>query len=237
MFCIKCGQQLEDGDSFCCMCGHSVNPAAPEEPTAIDIPPEPEVPAGPKPKQRAAVISLVLIFLVGLVVFLLFPTGSGPAQDAAMPWFSVEDGVLYFDQSLYTGSSTLVVPESISGQTVIAVSDGCFASCNNLADIQLPNTVSTIGSNAFSGCTDLRGIKLPESLTSIGSNAFSNCSNLEAVCIPYSLEAIGNDPFTGCSKLMYFFYPGPAEDWYDLPLGTIPENSYVYCADGLRPAK
>ncbi|MBO5323093.1 MAG: leucine-rich repeat protein [Oscillospiraceae bacterium] len=219
MVCSHCGHILQDQDRFCCMCG-----------TPAPIP-------KPKARRWPAVLALVLIFAFGFSVFWLTHPQPGPVTDDTMPWFTLQDGILYFDATRYTGSSELTVPETIDGQTVTAVSDECFADCTELIMIHLPETVQYIGEGAFYGCSSLRGMKLPESLVSIGSYAFSGCVNLEAVCIPYSLERIGGNPFYQCNKLVYFFYPGPLEDWYDLPLGNLRADSYVYCADGVCPAK
>lgn len=239
MFCIKCGQPVAEEDSFCCMCGHPVVPLASKEPDLSQIlapQEEPADPTVPKPRQWAAVITLVLIFAFGLVVFILNRTETGFTMDTAMPWFTVQDGVLYFNDDLYTGNSVLVVPDSINGQTIQEIGDDCFAHSTDLVYIELPETITKIGDSAFYGCSNLRGVKLPESLISIGHYAFGGCTSLEAVCIPYSLEHVGGNPFYNCHKLQFFFYPGPADEWYELPLGNLREDAYVYCADGVRPA-
>lgn len=219
MVCSQCGHMLQDHNRFCDMCG---------------------APA-PTPKKRArlwpAALALLLIFSFGFGVFLLTRPVSGLSTDTTMPWFTVHDGVLYFDATRYTGGTELTVPEKINGQTVTAISEECFAYSSDLVIIYLPETVTHIGDAAFYGCSSLRGIKLPESLVSIGNYAFSGCVNLEAVCIPYTLEHIGANLFYNCHNLVYFFYPGSAEDWYKLPIGQIRQDSYVYCADGILPAK
>ena len=219
MFCSQCGHALQEQDRFCCMCGNPI----------------------PLPKRKArlwpAALALVLIFALGLSAFLLVRPQTGPVNDDTMPWFTLKNGTLYFDKTRYTGGSELTVPEQIHGQTVTNISDSCFEGCDQFTMIYLPENLQHIGESAFYGCTGLRGIKLPESLESIGSYAFGGCINLEAVCIPYSLEQIGGNPFYQCNKLVYFFYPGPAEDWYALPLGNLRSDSYVQCADGIYPAK
>ena len=251
MFCSQCGRLLKDEDHFCCMCGSPVLLPITEsiiEPTAEPIPepiPEPTPEAAPvpepapKPKARRwpAVLALVLIFALGFTIYLLHCPLTGPVTDETMPWFTLKNGVLYFDESKYTGGSELTVPEAIKGQTVTAISDECFANCDQFVMIHLPNSITKIGNKAFYGCTNLRGMKLPESVSSMGNYAFGDCWSLEALCIPHSLTDIGNDPLYRCDKLLYFFYPGPLEDWYDLPLGNLQDNSYVQCADGVYPAK
>ena len=218
MLCTQCGQSLQDHNRFCPMCG---TPApAPQN----------------KARRWPAVLALVLIFALGFSVFWLMRPDQGPVQDNATPWFTLQDGILYFDPARYTGGEELTVPDTIGGQTVTTISDNCFAYCDQLVIIHLPETVTTIGDSAFYGCSSLRGIKLPESLTSIGSYAFGGCVNLEAVCIPHALENFGDQLFSNCHKLVYFFYSGHIADWYALPLGNLQRDSYVYCADGIYPA-
>lgn len=250
MYCIQCGQLLAEDDRFCHRCGAPVTPVL----TALTLDPEfsenteivdttvpeneelIETPATKKPRQWLAIAVLALIFVFGLLVFMMTRTDSTPIVSNATPWFVLQDGVLYFDKDHYTGDTTLVVPETINGHAITALSDNCFANCTDLIYIQLPETILQIGDHAFYGCTNLRGVRLPETLVSLGDEAFGNCAGLEAVCIPYSLQNFGKNPFIGCDKLMYFFYPAPISYWYQLPLGEFPEDASVYCADGIYPA-
>ena len=50
-----------------------------------------------------------------------------------------------------------------------------------VADITIPETVTSIRSFAFYGCTSLRSVTIPVSVTSIGEHAFYNCNNLTKV--------------------------------------------------------
>lgn len=256
MICPYCNSITPDDSRVCCQCSAQLPPEdestlqeeapvseapensvpegeifpAPEE--ECSLPAEPEAPAPPK-KGRLWPPALILavMFAVGLTLFLCLGA-FGVSSDAAMPWFTVRSGVLYFDESLYTGSSELTVPASIGGQAVTSVSDGCFAGCNALTTVKLPEGIVTIGSEAFAGCSSLRGIKLPETLTDIGEKAFLNCPKLEAICIPYSVNQVGSHAFLGCSGLRHIFYPGPIEAWKALNIGNISQEARVYCADG-----
>lgn len=206
-----------------------------EEPAEACTKPE-EAPKK-KYKRWPSILVLALIFTFGFVVFLLTKSDSTIIRDDAMPWFTLQDGVLYFDEMRYTGGNQLTVPETINGQPVTAISDECFAECDELIMIYLPETVTTIGEKAFFNCKSLRGIRLPESLVSLGDCAFANCYSLESVCIPYSVKNFGEKLFRNCRNLKYFFYPAPVSYWRELPIEDIPADSFVYCADGIYPAK
>lgn len=215
MFCPFCGQIVQENDRFCSYCGASL--------------PEP-----PKKGRRwPAVLALVLIFALGLGVFLFYRPELKATKDPQAPWFSVHNGVLYFDARAYTGDGVLVVPETVNGQTVTALSDSCFYNCDTLIAIHLPNTLTTIGSDAFAYCDSLRGVELPESLLTLASNAFYRCSSLESVCIPASLQNVGSSIFSGCDSLSCIFYSGSLNSWKALNLYGIPEGTVLSCSDGL----
>ena len=82
------------------------------------------------------------------------------------------------------------------------IGSGVFTLCNNLKNIDSPETVTKIGGSAFER-TGLTSIKIPASVTNIGGTAFYLCGQLESVTFaPDSkLEAIGGDAFSGCSAL------------------------------------
>ncbi len=235
-------------------------PAALEAIPAIPIPPtppmgyapppypfppmEPVLPQAP-PKQgrhRVPLIIMAAMVLVGLLLFFISPIrpSSGPADATApdvsdTPWFRNEEGTLYFDPALYTGPAELTVPETVDGQSVVCISEDCFAGNTTLTTVILPDTLEEIGSGAFSGCTAMRGIFIPEGVKLIGSGAFRDCASLEAICISASVEAIGYNAFRGCIRLDYVLYDGTYRDWCDLYSGSIPAGTTVYCTDGTYP--
>lgn len=215
MFCPSCGQIVQENDRFCSYCGA----------------PLPEPPK--KGRRWPAILALVLIFALGLGVFLFYRPELKATKDPQAPWFSVQNGVLYFDARAYTGDGVLVVPETVNGQTVTALSDSCFYNCDNLISIHLPSTLTYIGSDAFAYCDNLRGIQLPESLETLSSGAFYQCHRLESICFPASLRNVGDDLFTGCDSLSCIFYSGSLNSWKALNIYGIPEGTVLSCSDGL----
>jgi len=135
----------------------------------------------------------------------------------------------------YTGSITSVsIPETISGNTVVALGDGIFADLGGRvpADINVPASVTSIGSNAFAdavggrlsvfgsltklgegafaGCAGLSTINLGEGLEIIPYNALSRTS-LVTADIPESVEIIDENAFYGCSSLKTVVLPRGVE--------------------------
>lgn len=265
MYCPYCGNPCAEDHKFCFRCGSPL-PEQPvpepvpeavltadttEEPAPAVAPPdctdpvlpesevlsnEPESPAEPKlPNGRLwppAMILLVMI-CVGLAAF--FWSGSTPSTERSC--FSIENGVLYFDYSCYTGSDELTVPEMVNGMAVTAIADGCFRDCDRLTTIILPETVTVIGADAFAGCDSLRGIYLPEGLLSIGTSALSDCPALEAVYFPASVTEIGAGCLDNCESLQYILYDGTYAQWIAMYEGHFPSGMELHTDDGVYYAQ
>ena len=179
---------------------------------------------------------MAVLVLCCTVLFYVVPMKDAalPEQlsSAEMPWFSLENGILYFDASRYTGSNQLTVPSTIEGADVMAIGDGCFRDCGELTAIFLPESLKAIGEEAFRNCTALRGIQIPESVAFIGKNAFSNCSALEAIRISNKMKHIAIDAFDGCSNLCYVYFLGKQQEWTGLYQGFLEPNVLISCEDG-----
>lgn len=231
MFCPYCGTFNTEESTACCRCGGTFR-AAPVAQPATEAPRVTE-PAPKKGRVWPPLLVLVVLLAIGLTLFFLIPLTGSSVTDPAMPWFTMRDGVLYFDDSAYIGGSELTVPAAIMGQKVTAISDGCFSGCEWMTAVFLPEGLLSVGDGAFENCTALRGIRLPETLRSLGDEAFAGCEALEAVCIPYATQDLGSDIFRGCGSLMHIFYPATKEEWSKLKLDSIGKNTRIYCVDGV----
>lgn len=210
MICPNCGSEYADESVFCKECGMPLHPQQ------------------RKGRLWPPVLILILMFVIGSAVYCLSPRNNA----SPTPWFSIADGVLYFDQDRYTGGPELEVPATVDAQTVTALADDCFRSCDQLTTVTLPDTLEVIGENCFSDCESLRGIKLPEGLRSIGSGAFFSCGALEAVYVPSTVDAIGPDAFYGCGRLRHLFFGGTTEKWAELYPEKINKICKIYPVDG-----
>lgn len=66
---------------------------------------------------------------------------------------------------------------------VIKIGDYAFSGCKNLAEIKLPNSVTSIGNWCFSK-SSLKSVVIPDTVTEIGEGAFWGCRLLEKITIP-----------------------------------------------------
>jgi len=77
-----------------------------------------------------------------------------------------------------------------------------FASCLDLTEIDIPNTVTTIDFDAFRDCIKLADLNIPNSVVTIGRNAFANCEGLSGELeIPNSVETIKDYAFDRCKNI------------------------------------
>lgn len=246
MHCPVCGASHDDALPVCPVCGQWHYPA-------IALLPAPR--AG---SRRLPYILMLGMLLVGLALFFLLPMDSLPAeavpQEPAVPQtipavpsepeegenpglfqrdcFTVVDGTLYFDPQAFSAYPIVLVPSAIDGQSVTALSEGCFENLHNVTTILLPSSITAIGPRAFAGCTELRGICIPNAVTSIGAGAFDRCTALEALYLPTGLNTLEPDAFQDCPMLTFIFFSGPYEQWERMYPSFITPFTWVICWDG-----
>ena len=71
---------------------------------------------------------------------------------------------------------THFVKKLVIAEGLITVSNGAFFGCNQLEEVELPNTLNEIEGLAFQLCSTLTTVNFPDSLREIGSAAFSRCA-------------------------------------------------------------
>lgn len=89
----------------------------------------------------------------------------------------------------------------------VEISDSAFYDCDNLEEVDLPNTLQTIGRSAFSNCKYLRNITIPTGVTTIEDSAFAYCDNLKSIDLPAGLITLGDSAFFLCKKLRTISLP------------------------------
>lgn len=170
---------------------------------------------------------LLSALLALAMLFVMVPAGAFAATDSettASSTDSTEGDFKYIVDDKgnvtitgYTGNATTVeVPSSLAGHTVVAIGDFAFnateittvqftgyqyyENCKSITSITLPTTLKKIGKFAFSG-TGLQEITIPESVTNIERSAFSRCADLTSATLPKDIGAIARGLFSYCSKL------------------------------------
>ena len=100
-------------------------------------------------------------------------------------------GASYSSPSAFSGTSikSVVLPKSLE-----KIGDGAFYDLKGLAEISIPENVTSIGNEAFYN-TGLTSIDLPANLKTIGRFAFSG-TKLKKVVLPSRVETIGDGAFS-----------------------------------------
>ena len=123
-----------------------------------------------------------------------------------------EDGVQII---LYVGDIyDVVIPERISNEPVVSLSDILFQHNAFVRTVDLPETITRIADFSFADMSELRTVKMPSTLTTIGTSAFMNDVMLGDLEIPESVTEIAGDAFIGCPSLVIWAAEGSyAYNW------------------------
>lgn len=129
-------------------------------------------------------------------------TSIGKGAFDGTAWYeSQPNGLVYAGKVAYKYKGTC--PETILlKEGTLGIAEDAFAKCKKLANITIPDSVTTIGSGAFSGCESLTSIIIPDGVTTdIEEWTFSNCINLTSVIIGDDVTRIDWRAFSGCQSL------------------------------------
>lgn len=92
--------------------------------------------------------------------------------------------VITADNMLLIGCKNTEIPNSVT-----AIGEKAFMSCQGLTEIVIPESVKEIGKYAFENCTDLRMLTLTDGLQALRWGAFWECG-LTSVTVPASVREI-----------------------------------------------
>ena len=115
--------------------------------------------------------------------------------------FQIKNGILK-KYIKQRGVAEVVIPDSVT-----SIGTCAFQGCWSLTSITIPDSVASIGDRAFENCSSLTSITIPDSVASIGAHTFKGCSNLTSITIPDSVTSIGALTFKGCSSLTSIIIP------------------------------
>ena len=158
-----------------------------------------------------AVLAMLLFVTCAVFVPRAFAAGDFATYQAGNGWelaYSVSDeGFATIEDVTAAGSGKLVVPAQIEGHDVVAFAAKSFYNeggsdfTAKLAEIEIPNTVTTFGEYAFMGC-GLKSITIPASVQAIPSYCFGGCTSLsEVVFEGASMDYFGDAAFSGCTAI------------------------------------
>lgn len=165
---------------------------------------------------------------------------SNTAWDASLPdGLNYASLVAYRYKGVMPSNTHIDIVEGTKG-----IADDCFADCDSLVSISLPNSLLFIGEEAFSYCKNLASIIIPDNVTNIEKYAFVHCENLSSAVLGKSLKNIRRHAFQYCKQLMqirskivdvnsvqveeYSFYRVPTKCVLKVPIGTVEDYRNTY---------
>lgn len=137
-----------------------------------------------------------------------------------LEYFAFPQGIEYacdeYDSGLEcaTKLKTVVLPEGIKNV-------GQFHGCENLEEINLPESIETIDDFAFNFCRKLKHLQIPRNVNYIGAGAFAQCGIKEFDIDPDNpyFTTVDGVIFTKDLKTIVAF-PPISKTHYDIPFGT-----------------
>ena len=132
----------------------------------------------------------------------------------------------------------LIIPESIDGYTVTAISPYAFYYCTDFTGkLVVPDTVTSIGKAAFAGCYNLTSLELSKNLEEIGEGAFIGCKGLVEVALPDSVSRIEAFAFFDCDKLTSVAFGGHIQTVGDQAFAEIASKMTIKAPAGSAAEK
>ena len=97
----------------------------------------------------------------------------------------------------------IIIPSYVGGLPVDAVTGAVFFNNSSLAEVVVPDSVTTVSGNVFAGCYKLKNVKLSDNMTSIDNGLFYGCTGLKEFTVPKSVAKVERAAFDGCTDLAY----------------------------------
>ncbi len=141
-------------------------------------------------------VTVALVLLCGILMLLVLRFRDN--RLAEFTYDKVEGGIKVMG---YQGDpSSLEIPETIDGYTVVAIGQRAFTNFDRLTEAVLPKTVTEIGAEAFADCDALKEVEAP-GVTVIREEAFQGCPKLRDVTFSSQLAVVEDRAFQGCGRL------------------------------------
>ena len=90
------------------------------------------------------------------------------------------------------------VPRMIDGKPVTVIGEACFFKCDEIKEVNIPDSVTTIGAQSFALCKGISELMLPDSIVNIGPHAFRDCRGLKKAVLPKNLKVVPMGMFAFC---------------------------------------
>lgn len=93
----------------------------------------------------------------------------------------IDNCVTKIPARLFYESSNIISVEFEQESVCKSIGSHAFYNCTKLANITIPDSVTSINDYSFYGCSALKNLTIGKNVASIGSEAFRNCTALETI--------------------------------------------------------
>jgi hypothetical protein len=108
-----------------------------------------------------------------------------------------------------------LIKVDLSKTQITTLTGDCFNNCENLHDIELPNTLTTISDTCFFECGGLKSVTIPNQVSSIGSKVFYECRNLKTIKFePTTPPTMGSNSFYSVPTDCIIYVPSLVSNLY-----------------------
>ncbi len=157
-------------------------------------------------RKTARILSFILSIVLVLSSFPVISSAESVTDENGDYRYEVlPDGTAEIVEYIsYNFVTEVTVPDTLDGLTVTSLrgesgDSSVFHSCESLAKVTLPDSITNIGRYAFYENESLESVNIPDSVVNVGENAFSGCVSLPNVQIGKGVKTIGSYAFSGCS--------------------------------------
>lgn len=150
-----------------------------------------------------------------------------PKGKLVIPAQVTHDGVTYnvttIDSWGFFGCEDITEVELPNTLTKIDI--WAFCNCKKLKEINIPTSVKELGYSTFENCESFTTFTLPEGINVIPERLLQECYNLTQVNLPEGVTTINSSAFSSCKSLKSITLPSTIK--------TIGNYSFAYC-DSLK---
>ena len=137
------------------------------------------------------------------------------------------------DAFTWSGIAEIDIPEGVT-----TLDNYAFQYCENLQRITLPESLTTIGLGALSHCV-FKEVVIPDGVTHLGDYAMDCCERLETLTICRGVRHIGYAAFENCKRLKRVVSRIPADSLFVIDntvFNLIAEDCVLYVPRGSKKA-
>lgn len=162
-------------------------------------------------------LALAAVLLLGLLAGCGGDSDKADAKVEAAPEddFHIQifdDGTCMITTYIGSCDTTLKVPETIKGHTVVGIGSTAIVNLG-LKKVILPDTVTFIEDLALSNLYNVEEIYLGKSLKTIGRNVFNMDDNLKTLTFPDGMTTFENVAFGSCYDLKEIYIPASVTEF------------------------